>query len=243
MAKMNKTQAVEAAKQMARNNEQVKALPLASINKMDWARRRDLANQIRMASPIESIHTDDRYRNDVAAAFVDAAMSVWGNKVRELETRRRSWRRACEGITYDQARAEVVALLTSMNIRGGQVNDGYIVYFRVERAEVEATLTVKIDRQWITMDDKTVNPDDESQWAGTYEVSCEVGWSSTNRSLSNAEVALKVYREVVDAAHEVQCVMERRRIIWTHNVPTPEAPKVEVPSTEAVEQQVLDARD
>lgn len=219
MAKLTKSDACEAAAKMARADAAVQALTTEESFKMEWHERERFARQTPSYALLKSIDTQDRYYQDVEQAYVTAACKVWSGKAQELRNKREAWKRATSGITVKQAEAKVRDLLKSMNIRGmrGLDREGYFGSFEVERSwGAGATLYVRFEHDY---DQNVTNPDDANQRAGEYHVKVEVRWSSTTRSLSESELALKVYRELLDAAHEVQAVMDRERVMWTYGVP------------------------
>ncbi len=220
MAKLTKTEAIEQAKILARNDERVKSVTLRDLEGMDYDARLLLARSRCVEAQVALLDTQPRYIGEAEQAFVDAAMGVWGAKERELRNRRDAWKRALSGLSCKQAEAKVLALLREMNIRGMRLEQGYFGSFEVTRSwGAGVTLYVRFDRD---LDVKGIeNPDAPEQRAFVHDVRVEVSWSSTTRSLSESELALKVYREVLDAAHEIKAVMDRERIVSTWGVPAP----------------------
>jgi len=217
MAKLNKTEAVAAAKSMAQKHESVNAVTIGELAKIDYMQRREYARMLMADSGVQNIDTHEKYKADVEVAFVDAAMSIWSGKERQLENARRSWKRATTGLTVTQANEKIVALVKSMGIRGLQDRGGY-GYFEVSRADEQATLYVRTERVG-DYDNCVVNPDDDTQKAFTHVVTTELSWAGTSRSTARSAVAIKIYQELLDAANEIEATMARENISSTWGVP------------------------
>lgn len=232
MAKMNKAEAMEAAKGMARRHERVKSVTLEELSTLDYIGRQKLAEFCREMSAVESIDTHARYMPDARIAFTDEAKNIWARLEREQRNKRNAWASALRGITIREAQVKLVDLLKSMNIRGMQFSEGYFSSFAVRRARAEATLYVRFDRDFIS-DDAVVNPDNKEQRAGTYKLIVDISWGGTSRTLADAEVSLKLYRELLDAAQEIVATFENERVIWTYGVEEEKKPveKAEPEST------------
>lgn len=236
MAKMNKSEAVEAAKNMARRHPRVTVLSLDDLGQMNWKRRLQVADECLTESAVEQIDTHARYMPDCREAFKDAALSLWGRKEKEIESKRQAWKRASTGgIDIKAAQTKLVDLLRSMNIRGMRFSEGYFSAFEVSRADAQATLYVRFDREYLSDSGTITNPDNEQQRAGVYTLKVDISWGGTSRTLSDCEVSLKLYRELVDAGHEIVSTFERQPVRWTYGIEEPKAePVVESISLEAV---------
>lgn len=150
------------------------------------------------------------------AAFVDRLTSLWNGRVTERETARRNWRRALDGMTAKQATAELKALADGMHLRAKRIDtDGWGLHIEFERAW---TVSADVYLRWDHDYEGVANPDDASQKAGRYSVRCEIGWSSTSRSVSDALAAVTLYRQAVEAAAELEAVASRMKVIWTYGI-------------------------
>lgn len=207
---LNKTQTVDLAKKLARENATVQAQTIEQINDMTWQDRQRIAADL---ARVASVDVNLKHGDVFVSAFVDAVQSIWGGKVRELDHKRQAWRRAITGISASKAEAQVKALIESMHIRGAREFSGGI---EVERSfSIGGHLYVRFDRDY---DTKVVNPDNPEQRAGVYNIRVELNWGSTGRTIAEATAAVKVYQELIDAAAEVEVVMNREHIIWTYGV-------------------------
>lgn len=213
--KLTRDEAIAVARNMARNNEKANAVPVAELAQMSYDARRALARALLHESAVGKIETRDNYIDACATAFVDAIQNIWLNKVRELENRRKWFKRACDGLTEQQARAKVVDLLTAMNVRGGRVSS-YGDRFEIVRGRCGATAYIRIDHDH---DYVVVNPDDESQTAGRYSFDIHLSVSGTTYSLAEMAVMNKVNAEMLDVVNEIAAVMASERIVWTRGMP------------------------
>lgn len=214
MTTLNKTQTIDLAKKLARENTTVQAQTIEQINEMSWQDRTNTAADLaRISRAMASTDVNLKYGEVFVSAFVDATQSIWGGKVRDLDKKRQSWRSAITGISASQAEAQVKALIESLHIRGARDYGGGV---EVERSfAIGGNLYVRFDRDY---DTKVVNPDNANQRAGVYRVRVELNWSSTGRTIAEATAAVKLYQELIDAAAEVEVVMNREHIIWTYGV-------------------------
>jgi hypothetical protein len=228
--KLTKTDTIEAAKSLVQGHPGIEALTVPEIGALDYSQRVEVArNFLRALLPMLSPSMEAARLNRMAdfdGAFIDAAMKVWGNKVSELERRRRAFKKASSGITAEQAVAKIKALVESFRIRGSERShagyDGYTL--EIERAwGVSGTLYIRLERE----DGRTVNPDDDHQYAGSYRVATSMSWSSSTRTLAESVAVVKLYQELIEVAAEVEAVMARERVSWTWGVPEPavEAPE------------------
>lgn len=213
MAKMSKTDLVAFMKNAAQSCRQVTEQTIAEIEAMDYSARRNVAFQL--AREVTMPETNPSYEPYGREAFVEKSLSIWAGKETELKHKREAFRRACTGLTTQQATAKVKALLESMQVRGARVSDGYSINMEVERGRCSARLYVKMERD----DQSIINPDDNGQRADSYTVTCEIGTTGTSYTLSEMAVMHKIHAELLDAANEVQVLMDREHIIWTYGIP------------------------
>lgn len=225
MAKLTKSDAISAVKNIARVEAEALNKPLAWIEATPYDARRAEARAILAArTQLQAIvDTSDKYWPDVEEAFVDETLAVWGRQERERNRLRKAFADACRGITAEQAAAKVVALVESLRLRGARVSTSSGVSVTVERAwGVSADLYVRFESDYTAVS----NPDDETQRAYRYHVETKVTWSSTGRSLAEAQASVALYRELVDAMAEVEAVMSHERVVQTYGLPEPAAETV-----------------
>lgn len=225
MAKMNKTEALDAARNMAKRNEAVNAVTLNELAQLDCYKRRDYARTLMADTAVRRIDTHDRYLAECEQAFVDMAVAIWGNKERELERKRTAFRRACTGLTVEQAQGKVRDFFASLNLRGARVGHDSL---EVRRGGVNSTLYVRIDRDDF---EGLRNPDDENQRAFSHSLRVEYSVSGTTYSPAEMALAIKINQELLDAGNELTATMARERIISTWGIP-----EVAVAAEEAVQQ-------
>jgi len=218
MAKMTKTAAKTVAAQAV--GAFTSSFSLDDLDAMNYDARRTEAKAIarREATRLGAAGLLGSAPEDVSGAFVDEfvekLLGAWGSRTKQREIARRNWRTALGGITADVAKAQIVALVESMHIRGARVTSDRV---EVERAwAVGATLYIRMETEY---DSKIVNPDDDTQAVGRYAVHTELSWSGTSRSIAEATASVAVYNELIAAAAEIEAVMQRERIIWTWGVP------------------------
>ena len=161
----------------------------------------------------------EKFRDAYVDAFILHLSQLWC-EVSKAHTRGvQIFQRACQCLTQEQAVAKVKALIESMHIRGARVSDGCGMGVYVERAwGVSASLYVKFDRDY---DYKVINPDNDTQCAGRYNVVVELSWSSTTRRVSDAVASIKLYQELTEAAAEIEAVMSHESVVWTFGIPEP----------------------
>lgn len=164
---------------------------------------------------------DTRYIDAFVDAYTDRLMAIWHGLVKRQDRDRSAWKRALTGLTVEQAVDKVQKLVEGFHIRGicdGDMGryDGLTV--TVERSwGVNADLYIRYERT----DDKTTNPDNSNESAGTYRFTTSISWSSTGRSLAQATASVKLYQELIEVAAEVEAVMKEDRVIWTWGIPEP----------------------
>jgi hypothetical protein len=205
MAKINKTQTVEAAKTAARKSAAVNAKTAAEIAEMKWNERRQAAYRLMLESDLNALDTN--YADAAQDAFVDTALDIWQGKLRALDTARRVFARAKTGKTVEEARVFVVDFVKALNLRGARISDGGVEIERVWGAG--ATLYWRFAPDF---DARIYNPDNANESVTPYSFRTELSWSGTTRNISAAEVAMKTYRELLDVAHELEAVMARETV-------------------------------
>lgn len=222
MAKMNKSEAVEAAKNLARKSVAVNALTIDNLNDMpSYAARKAVAHHYALTELDGNvIDTLPKYQGDVVDAYVDAATGVWASKVKQLENARRTFASAVKSMTVAQAREKITGLVKSFHLRGLQDSDD-LMSVNVERAwGVSASVYFRYDGRH---DNPITNPDDESQRVYSHSLRIEFSWSSTGRSMAEALASANLYRELIDMAAEVEAVMGREKVVSTWGIPEPVA--------------------
>lgn len=223
--KMNKTETIEFARKLASKNEAVNKMTGHEVEKLEWQERQIIAHNLLLQE--EHWDRNSRYASDFGVAYENTITNVMGNKVRELKNARDAWKRATTGISSDEAARRARALIESMNIRGvridgetslhsvsinrsepGRWNEDARAYFRLERV-YDGSQTV-------------VNPDDEKQYAGVYNMRIEMSTAGTSYSTAKMAVIIKAQQELLDAMTELEVVLANERIVWTRGIP--EAP-------------------
>lgn len=215
MAKMNKTEAIEAARGMARRCDAVNAVTLNELSKLDYAQRRAYASMLMNSTAVQRIDTNDRYLPDAMQAFENEALTIWSRKEKELENKRKAWKRATTGLTAEQAKAKIVAFLTSLNIRGARVSE-YGDRLEIVRGRCNSTLYFRMDPEDY---EGTTNPDDEQQRAGEYAFKVDYSVSGTTYTPAEMAVVTKINQELLDAGNELTMLMSQERVIWTWGIP------------------------
>jgi len=201
---------------MARTCAAVNAVTLNELAKLDYAARRAYAKMLMADTAVARIDVSHaHYLADAEQAFVEDALSVWGRKEQELRDRRKAWKSALNGITTDQAKAKVTALLTSMNIRGARISE-YGDRLEIVRGRCNGTLYFRMDRGDYT---GVTNPDDDKQRAGSYDFRVEYSTSGTTYTPAEMAVMHKINGELMDAGNELTVTMAQERVIWTWGIP------------------------
>jgi len=217
MAKLNKSEAIRKAQDLARVNAKVQAFTLEQVKELDWNARRKVAldiaiNDAPFATALDNVMP--RYQADFEGAFIDAVMRAMNSLVKADEQKRQAYRNMLHGTSYADAVKSIRELVYSFNVRGMEKRDGDegsywgSLYFNVRRGVAEATLTVKVEAN----EREVVNPDDEREWVVRYGVSTEIGWSSTHRSVATATTCVNLYQELIAVAAEVEANFENARI-------------------------------
>lgn len=213
--KMNKSQAIEAAKNLARTST-ANGMTVDEINNLgDYSERRTAAARLYLPVMLD-MDVHENYRAAAQEAFVDAVLNIWGSKVKQLENARRAWKSAISGITVQQAHEKVQALVASMNIRGAEIDANGVRICRLDRYS-DAQLYWTFDRDFGA--DGLRNPDDEKQRAGVYTLSLKISCSGTSYTPAKMAVINKIHTELVDVANEIEVVMANEHIIWTWGIP------------------------
>lgn len=229
MAKLNKSEAVAAAKNLARSNATANAMTITDINALDWDARRQLARKLTDTGTANRIDTHAQYQPAVREAYEDAILSIWGAKIKDQQNARCEFAQACKGLTADEARAKIAQLVDSFKIRGRRNYTTSGVTLDVERAwGVAGALYITLERDH---DNAIVNPDDENQRAYRYRVETKLSWSSTGRTIAEALASTKLYTELIEVAAEVEAVMNHERIVYVYGLPEPVVVSEAVDST------------
>lgn len=214
MARLNKTETMEAARKLAQRNADVTAITTeAQVEALgDWQARTLAASTIAATVPVPE-NVPERYAADFRAEFAQAALRVWAEINKRAENARRDFKRAADGLTITEATEQIVTLLRAMNIRGGTVESSYGITLRVERSwAIGADLMVRFDESFSAKGIE--NPDNPLQRVSPVSGKVELNWSGTSRSVSESLAAIKVYTELTEAAAEVEAVIARMRIVY-----------------------------
>lgn len=212
MAKMNKSAAVEAAKNLARRHVEANAMTVEQVNALgDYNARRTAAARLYLP-----INLDTDYRRDAQGAFEDAVLNIWGSKLKALENARKRFQSAAKSMTLEQAHAKITELVKSFRLRGLR-DSSDLTSVTVERAcGVSASVYFRYEREDGL---GIVNPDDETQRVNSYALRIEFSWSSTGRTMAEALASANLYRELIDMAAEVEAVMGREKVVSTWGIP------------------------
>jgi hypothetical protein len=221
MAKLTKTDTKALAVDLANRNARVSGVTVAELESMNYDQRMAAANAIAdegLAKWGEGL--SEKYLSEFRPAYYDAIQSNWQGKMRNRTNARNSWKRATTGMSVAEAEALVKATLADMRIRGAEISNGCVTVGRTGRND-DARLYYSFERDF-GLNDRRINPDDDTQSAGTYRF--EVKISTTGSSFSPAEMSIlhKIHGELIDAANELTVRMARENIIWTYGIP--EAP-------------------
>lgn len=215
--KLTKTQTLADAVKRADYSDLNAPLTVEQLEAMNYTERRTLANDRWLGQETLPL----TYVEAAYDAFMDRLLGRWASQLKTRENARRNWKRLLAGVTTKTAEKEVGELLQSMRIRGMRFDGGSSYEVRRAGNWTEATLRVNFDTRWD--EGKTENPDDATQRAYIYSAKVDVSWGSTTRTLSEATTVVKLYAELVEAAHEVQALLDRMTIVETYGIPEPAA--------------------
>jgi hypothetical protein len=232
--KLNKSEAVEAAKNMARNNQEANAYTVAQLEAMSWDERRKQAAILTLTSMVTTrVDTHRTYRPAVHEAFENGILAIWSAKLKSLENGRRNFKRACSGLTTEQARQKIVDLVTSMNIRGARVHESGFDVNRVPGGHWGGPgINWSLDLDY---DAAIVNPDDDRQRVYRYKLALKFSTSGSTYSPAQMGLLHKIHAELIDAANEILVVMADVNIISKFGFPELVVePVVESTNTEVV---------
>lgn len=226
MAKLNKSEAIEAARRAARQNQAAKEMTLERLAAIeDYRERRKLATDI-CALYYRPVDVQERYVADGEQAFIDTIMVMWQTLETQRENARRTWKSMLGCTTVDQATAKVVELVNNAHVRGVTVAHGSGVTLYMDRLRPgshygnDATCYVRFERDH---DSRIVNPDNNRQCAGYYTAKIELSWGGTSHSLANSAASIKAYTDLLELANEIQAVLENDRIAWVFGLDEPKA--------------------
>lgn len=227
MAKLNKSEAIEAAKNMAHRNITANGVRVEQLNSMTYEERKAEAERIYVESAAPRIDTHQQYLAAAHEAFTNAVLGIWESKRKAFETARRHFQTVAAGLSTTDAYKKINDIVKAFNIRGiSPSSSEYRSTVQVERAwGVGATVYFSYDRS----SDALVNPDDSNQRVYTYSLKVEISWSGTSRSLAEATASIALYRELTEMAAEVEAIMQRERVVYRYGFPEPTAVE---PSTE-----------
>ena len=191
----------------------------SDLAKIDYSEKQRQAVSVAQIAVASHAELSAEQRLKYTAAFAEKLISRWADVTREHDAAVRNWERATQGLTIEQATTKARELLESFRIRGARVSDslGSLSLTARRSFSVEADLYVRFESNY---DKKTVNPDNDQQFAGQYACIVQLNWATTTRTVSDAVAAIKLYQELTEAAAEVEGVMALERIVWTFGVET-----------------------
>src|SRR5262245_35835386 len=208
MAKLTKSQVQDAAVKAARANRHAKYTEAQVLALGDYTARRAAADTI---AKMQAEGLDDAYlKFGYALTFSSELQNTWFRTLKAADNARASFRRAAQGLTVEEAVEKVKATITSMNIRGAEVDDHSVTVNRTERRSNEGTLYFSYERDDY---DGHANPDDPTQRVYTYSLKLRISTSGSSWTPSQMAVIHKVQGELLDAANELTAVMENLRVI------------------------------
>ena len=220
--KLTKTEIQRLAGELAVVNTRVTVLTESDIRSMDYQATQSLAQDIAADGLRDAgLQVEPKWVDAFSDAFVSQVQKVWARKVKLADNERLAFRRACDGMTSDEAMAAVKKIVEDFHLRGevrmSGFDGGHYGSLEVKRGDdVDATLYVKMDRDYNGLS----NPDDISQTAGRYQVEVEISWAGTSRSTSVAMLSTKLYAELAEMGMEIETRMARERIVWTYGIDT-----------------------
>lgn len=220
MAKMlTKSETKTAGGNAARKDAVLASMTAYEIDSMDYNARLPLL-QGRLKEAAVPVDVDPKYYPSFNEGFIDEAQNILSNKLRALRNARERWRRCTSGISYKEAVQKVHEIVKDAGVRGvvpigSDGYDGLTVRLRRAGGEAEASIYIRIERDY---DDKVVNPDNEKESAGEYELKVELSWSSSSRSIEEALTCAELYRDAATLASEIVTGMRRYRICWTYGI-------------------------
>ena len=214
MAKMNQRQAKDLGEQLAR--VAYRDVTDMQLDAMDYEGRNAF---IKTNMPEAPADMTPEHTALFIASCEATARNIFSTKAAQLRSKRHAWKVRIGGLTAEQASARIHELVKETGIRGVHCNGDtqWTPTVRMSRAggEADATVYFRLDRN----EDEIVNPDDETQKAGTYSLRAEISWSSTTRSIENALVSAKLYEDAALLASEVVADMGRTvRVMWTRGI-------------------------
>ena len=198
--KLNKTQTQRLAGELAVADTHVTLLTESDIRKMDYQETQLLARTMAVDGLQEAgLRVEPKFIDAFTDAFISQAQKVWAGKVKLADNERLAFKRACDGMTAEEAMADIKKIVEDFHLRGtlrmNGFDDGHYGSLEVQRGDdVDATLYVKMNRDYNGLD----NPDDISQRAGEYEVEVEISWAGTSRNTRVAMLSSKLYAELAE---------------------------------------------
>lgn len=213
MAKMNKSEAVVAAKNFAMGIN-INKTP-AEIVAMSYDEQVRYVAELLAANPFACPEVQQpQYLNAANEAVADTLRSRIMQKGKTLSVARNNWKHAVSrGITTEEAAKRVADLLNSMNIRGANPVDPseWNISFTVRRQREEIRMYISFDRDY---DSKHVNPDNANQAIFNYRAKLEISTSGTSRSLAGTTTLMNMLTEVTAAAAEVETLLESMSVVY-----------------------------
>ncbi len=174
MAKLTKSEAIDAARNLARKNDVANAMTVEQINAMDYFTKQTLATDLAKSSSfIEQIEPQDRYVGDALNAYEEQIKTGWAHKVKTLDNARRAFKHAADGLTMEQATDKIVALLDGMRIRGARISTSSMEVLRGDRDG--ATLYFRFERDGREL----IDPDDAHHTVTSYRLDVTISTSGT----------------------------------------------------------------
>lgn len=210
--KLNKTQTIVKARELARTNQAAQAQTLTDIAAMDAATRRQLADSLAFIALTE---VDPKYLQDANREFINTVVALWADKERQHEKAVASFERACQGISVEEAEDKLQALLGQMQIRGARVSRHSMEVSRTGRNSSGPTLYWSWDSNFIGLS----NPDDPQHRVYAYSLDLKISTGGTSYSLPEMALVNKIQAELLDAANEVAVFFANERVIRTWGGP------------------------
>lgn len=229
--KLNRSETEQLARQLARKNANIAAQTYDQIVATSWEARNVMASELAQIA-YAAAAPDTRYPEVFTDNFRDEATKIWGNVIRQRDNARRTWQRALESLTPEQAETKAAEFLKSLNVRGALPIHGRIFSIARRSSYGDAEVRWSFDPNRAN-EAKLTNPDDPTQSLTFYTLDVRVGTSGSNYAPNEAAVVARALGDAVMAAQELEVAFQSVKVAsrWGFQEPQPVAEPVAVTET------------
>ena len=249
MRQLNKSQSIQLAKEMLRQNKDIYKLTLEQARSLpdDWQERRrraidmaDVVLETRKQSGNDYPHPS--YESAWRDEYANGIINIWIEPIADHQRKVKNWHsKLRSGTPYDGARKGLQLRFEELKIANAAFEDGWSIRVGIGRTwhGADVTIYIKFDREF---DHFITNPDDETQRIGEYSYRFEISSGGTSRSLAQAVKHVKAMQQAIEIVGELQSYLdEMSAIIWTDGIPEPKIEATVEVDTSQAEKQLQEA--